>query len=278
MKDRHQFDGKVVVITGAGSGIGRAVANLFAAHGANLALADKNEKRLREVQSKTGARGVQVMAEMVDVSDRQQVKALSDSVLEKFGRVDVLVNNAGIGWAGPCHVFPMEDFEQVMAVNFWGVVYGIDSFLPAMKRQGSGHIVNVSSSAGLNGIAPLGAYSASKHAVAGYSEVLRAELSRFNIGVTAICPGIINTSIVRDGKATMTADMRVSQDQMVDFYRKWGWPPERVARAIMRAVEKNRGVVPVGPEAWLFWYMKRTSQRLWEAYLRQTLKLSFRRD
>lgn len=265
---------KTVVVTGAGSGIGRATAHVFAEHQANLVVSDINPERLEIVEGEINAYGVKVASMVTDVSDRVQVEALSKHAVDTFGEVDVLVNNAGLGWGGPSEVFPLEDFEKLMAVNFWGVIYGVTYFLPMMQKRKSGHIVNVSSSAGLNGIVGLGAYTASKHGIAGYSEVLRAELSRHNIGVTAICPGIINTNIVQDGKSTEIEGMKINQSKMVDFYKKWGWPPERVAKAILKAVQKNKGVVPVGPEAWLLWYFKRLSHPLWQLYLKLSAKLA----
>jgi len=275
MQGIDSFQDKVVVVTGAGSGIGRAIAHLFSEHQAKLVIADMNSARLSQVEEELRARGTQVVAQVIDVSDLEQVTALTKYTLDSYDRVDILVNNAGIGWGGPSDIFPLEDFFKVMAVNFWGVIYGVQCFLPALKQQGGGHIVNICSSAGLNGTVALGAYSASKHAVAGYSEVLRAELNRFDIGVTAICPGIIKTNIVQDGKSTLAPGMRFGHKEMIDFYKKWGWPPEKVARAVLKAVKKNKGVVPVGPEAWIFWYMKRISQSLWETYLRLNVRIGF---
>lgn len=272
---RNFFNDKVVVVTGAGSGIGRAIAHLLSEHQARLVIADMNAARLAQVEEEIRSRGTQVAAQVIDVSDLEQMNTLARFSLDSYGRIDILVNNAGIGWGGPSDIFPLDDFAKVMAVNFWGVIYGVQSFLPALKQQGGGHIVNICSSAGLNGTVALGAYSASKHAVAGYSEVLRAELHRFNIGVTTICPGIIKTNIVQDGKSTLAPGMRFNHKEMIDFYKRWGWPPEKVARPVLKAVKKNKGVVPVGPEAWVFWYMKRISQRLWGSYLRLNVRMGF---
>jgi NAD(P)-dependent dehydrogenase (short-subunit alcohol dehydrogenase family) len=238
-------------------------------------LADVREDRLVTVRREIGAYGVPVETHVTDVSDRGQVASLAEQTLVVFGRVDVLVNNAGIGWGGPAEVFPLDDFKRVMDVNFWGVVHGVTCFMPMMMKRRFGHIVNVSSSAGLNGMAGLSAYSASKYAVAGYTEVLRAELARHNIGVSAICPGYINTNVARDGKSTMIDGMRITHDKMITFYSRWGWSPERVARGIVSAVRHDRGVVPVGPEAWALWYLKRLSQPLWDLYMKLSVKIAF---
>jgi len=253
------FKGKVAVITGAGSGIGRATAHAFAKEGAIPVIADINEERIESVEKEIKTLGVEVSSMVADVSDRAQVEAFAKFVIDRYGRADILHNNAGIGWGGPLEVFPMEDFQKVMDVNFWGVIHGVQSFLPHMIEQKSGHIVNTASGAGLNGVIPLGAYSASKFAIVGYTEVLRAELRRHNIGVTAVCPGIINTNIVKDGKATLIKGASADQEKMAAFYKRFGWPPERVAKGVLKGIRKNRAIVPVGPEVWILWYIKRFS-------------------
>ncbi|MBU0991179.1 MAG: SDR family NAD(P)-dependent oxidoreductase [Proteobacteria bacterium] len=268
--------GKVTVITGAGSGIGRASAILFAKEGARLVISDIHEDRLETVQKEIKNMGAEVISKVTDVSDIKQISALSSLVLDTFGRVDILHNNAGIGWGGPSELFPVSDFEKVLSVNLLSVVYGINSFLPQMIKQKSGHIVNTASGAGLIPIVPLGAYTASKFAVVGYSEVLRAELRRHNIGVTAICPGVINTNIVQDGKSTLLEGAKTTQDMMVDFYKKYGWSPDRVAKAVIKGVKKNKGIVPVGPEVWVLWYLKRMSQTVSELFSRISAKTALR--
>jgi len=258
---------KVVVVTGAGSGIGRATAHAFAMEKAKLVVADIDEKRLDCVVKEIEDTGARVVGKVVDVSDKSQVEQLAAFTIETYGRVDVVHNNAGVGYGGPLEIFPIEDWEKIVGINFWSVVYGVNYFLPHMIRQKSGHIVNTSSAAGLFGMAALGAYTATKHAVAGLSCVLRAEIRRHNIGVSTICPGIINTNIVRDGKSNLMPDQKLDQDKMAEFYDKHGWPPERVAKAVIKAVKKNKAIVPVGPEAWIMWYMRRMSETLHNFYL-----------
>ncbi len=259
---------KVVVVTGAGSGIGRATAHAFADEKARLVIADISKERLEEAEKEINAKGVQVSTFEIDVSDKTQVADLAQFTLDTYGRVDVIHNNAGIGWGGPLEVFPLENWEKIVGVNFWGVVYGVHYFLPHMIKQRSGHIVNTSSAAGYWGVTGLSAYTATKHAIVGLSDVLRAEVRRYNIGVSTICPGIIKTNIVHDGKQTLLPTAKLDQKKMAAFYDRFGWSPDRVARAVIKAVKKNRGLVPAGPEAWLFWYAKRFSETAYNLFLR----------
>lgn len=259
------FREKVIVITGAGSGIGRATALAFASEGANIVAVDIKADRLDEVKSEIEKRGAKASTKIVDVSSREQVADLAKYVIEKYGRVDILYNNAGVGTGGLIEATPYEDWEWVFKINFWGVYNGVHAFLPYMIERQYGHIVNTASGAGIAPLVSLGAYTSTKYAVVGMSEVLRAEVRRHNIGVSVICPGIINTNIVADGRAHIPQGAKADQQKMTDFYKKRGWPPERVAKAVLNAVRKNKGIVPVGPEAWLGWYMMRISPSLYNA-------------
>ncbi len=256
---------KVVVITGAGSGIGRATALAFAGEGSDLVIADQYEERLDEVAGEIGRLSARCLTRRVDVSKRTEVEEFAKFVIAQRERVDVLFNNAGVAIGGNFIDTSIEDFEWIFSINLWGVLYGIKAFLPHMIARRSGHIVNTSSLAGLSAPPGLSAYASTKFAVVGLGESLRAELKRHNIGVTTICPGIINTRVVADGRMHLKPENRANTESMVNFYRKYGWPPERVAKAVLKAVRKNRSVVPVGPEAWIQWFSKRLSQRLHDA-------------
>jgi len=251
--------GKVVVITGAGSGIGRATALAFAAEGADLVVADKSGDRIAEVGKEIERLGARVLTQVTDVSDRKQVEKLAELVIKERGKVDVLHNNAGVAIGARFEDTRIEDWEWIIGINFWGVLFGIKYFLPYMIEKRYGHIVNTSSAAGLCATPGMPAYCATKFAVAGLSESLRAELRKYNIGVTTVCPGIIDTRIVADGRLQLRADAKANPESVVEFYRKRGWPPERVAKAVLKAVRKNKSVVPVGPEVWVQWYTKRLS-------------------
>jgi len=261
------FRDKVVVITGAGSGIGRATAMAFSAEGANVVIADIRGDRLAETAQDIEKLGGKALTREVDVADKSQVEEFARFVIEKYGQVDILYNNAGVGVGGPVEKISLEDWEWIVRVNFWGVIYGVHYFLPYMIERRYGHIVNTASGAGLVALPVLSAYTSTKFAVVGFSEAIRAELRRYGIGVTAICPGIINTNIVEDGRAYLNEESKVKQEDMVEFYWKRGWPPERVARAVLKGVRKNKAVVPVGPETWIGWYIKRLSLTLSNAQM-----------
>ncbi len=255
------FRDKVVVITGAGSGIGRATAIAFAEEGAELVLADIDLDRLRAVADEIGRDDSRVLTREVDVAEKEQVEDLAEFVLGTKGRVDILYNNAGVAIGADFVSTSIEEFEWIFSINFWGMLYGIKAFLPHMMERRFGHIVNTSSVAGLCATPGMPAYCSTKFAIAGLGESLRAELKKYNIGVSTICPGVIDTRIVADGCLHLRNESRATNDRVVNFYRRFGWPPERVAKAVLKAVRKNKSVVPVGPEAWLQWIGKRLSQR-----------------
>lgn len=261
------FRDKVVVITGAGSGIGRATALAFADEGADLVIADINGDRLDAVAEEIGHKGARVLTRVVDVSKKKQVKDLVKFVIEKRGCVDILYNNAGVSIGGRFEDTGLEDWEWIFGINFWGMLYGIHYVLPHMIERKSGHIVNTSSLMGLCATPGTPAYCATKHAVASLGESLRAELRRHGIGVTTICPGVIDTRIVEDGRMHLDEKALASRGRVIKFYKKLGWPPERVAQAVLKAVRKNRSVVPVGPEAWIQWFLKRLSQKAYDVSL-----------
>jgi NADP-dependent 3-hydroxy acid dehydrogenase YdfG len=259
------FRDKVVVITGAGSGIGKAAAEAFTVEGADVVIADIREDRLQEVSSGIIARGGRALIRKVDVSDRTQVEDLASFAIKEKGRVDILFNNAGVAIGAAFENTSIEEWEWIFSINFWGVLYGIKAFLPHMIERKYGHIVNTSSLAGLCSMPGMSAYSSTKFAVAGLGEALRAEVRKYGVGVSTICPGVINTRVVEDGRLHLREESRANRQTVVDFYRNFGWPPERVAKAVLSAVRHNRSVVPVGPESWVQWFSKRLSQKGYEA-------------
>lgn len=254
---------RVVVVTGAGSGIGREVALLCARRHARLALCDISEAALDGTAQMAERLGVEVLTCHVDVSDADSMSSFADATFEHFGQVDLLVNNAGVGLVGGFLDTNVKDWQWLINVNLMGVVHGCGSFLPRMIASGhGGHVVNLSSAAGLLANPQLTAYSATKFAVLGLSEALRMELKPHRIGVTAVCPGIINTAITQNSVIRGTADVDERRKHLASTYQKRGYTPERVATNILRAVARNRAVAPVAAEAHLMYFLSRTAPPL----------------
>ncbi|MFJ4423278.1 SDR family oxidoreductase [Streptomyces bobili] len=248
-----RFGGQLVLVTGAGSGIGRATAFAFAEAGARVIAVDRDAEsasRTAELSRALGA--ADAWAETVDVSDEQAMEKLAAKVLTEHGVVDVLVNNAGIGMSGSFLDTTPEDWRKVLDVNLWGVIHGCRLFGRQMADRGQGgHIVNTASAAAFQPSKSLPAYSASKAAVLMLSECLRAELAGRDIGVTAVCPGLVNTNITSTA-AFVGVDAEEEKRRQKRSARMYGlrnYPPEKVASAIMRAVVRNEAVVPITPEA-----------------------------
>ena len=191
------FEGKVAVVTGAASGLGRGIADRFGAAGCRLVLADVEEAALEAAREELAAAGMETTAVLTDVSDEVSMDALAEATLERHGRVDLLFNNAGVGVQRPTADMTTKDWEWVLGVNLWGVIHGLRVFLPHMLALDSGHIVNTASSAGHVVVPNLAAYNASKHAVVAISETVRAELRQQGsaVRVTAFCPGMVRTRI-----------------------------------------------------------------------------------
>jgi NAD(P)-dependent dehydrogenase (short-subunit alcohol dehydrogenase family) len=261
--ETSNLQGRTVLVTGAGSGIGRETALLAARRGAGLAICDLNEAGLAEVETAARAMGRGVLARRVDVADRDQMREFADTVHGEAGPVDLLVNNAGVALAAGLLDTEPEDWDWIVAINVMGVVHGCHFFIPKMVERGTGgHVANVSSMAGFHASPALVAYSATKFAVLGLSEALREELRPHRIGVTAICPGIINTPITRNARARGRVDDPVRRERLVSLYQRRNYGPDRVAQNILKAVQRNRSVAPIAPEAWLAYAIKRVSPRL----------------
>jgi NAD(P)-dependent dehydrogenase (short-subunit alcohol dehydrogenase family) len=254
-----EFAAQCVLITGAGSGIGRQTAFSFAQQGAELVLADVDETGLERTALLCRKLGANVCARRVDVASASEMEALADFVHARFPAVDVLINNAGVGVVGDFVSTDLATWDWAISINLKGVVHGCHYFLPKMIARGvGGHVVNVASLAGLVAPRQMSVYATTKFAVVGLSETLRAELAPHRIGVTALCPGFVKTPILRSSRlAGPLAEDPEFLERVTAFYHRRNYGPERVARAIVRAVRKRRGLVPVAPEAWLFYYAKR---------------------
>ena len=248
-----RFAGQLVLVTGAAGGIGRATAFAFAEAGARVVAVDRDAEgaaRTAEMARLIGAPAA--WGEAVDVSDERAMEKLAEKVAADYGIVDVLVNNAGIGLSGSFLETTSEDWKNVLDVNLWGVIHGCRIFGRQMADRGQGgHIVNTASAAAYQPSRALPAYSTSKAAVLMLSECLRAEFADRSIGVSAICPGIVNTNITASTRfagadATEEARLRKRSSRL---YGLRNYPPERVADAVLKAVVRNQAVVPVTPEA-----------------------------
>ena len=236
------FEGKVAAVTGASSGIGRSLAVLLAESGCDLALSDINEAGLEETALQARTHGVNVTTARVDVADKDAVHAWADRVVAEHGRVNLIFNNAGVALGTTVEAMKYEDFEWLMGINFWGVVYGTKAFLPHLKASGDGHIVNVSSVFGLAGIPSQSAYNSAKFAVRGFTESLRQELEITGapVSATSVHPGGIKTNIAR--AARMDDSIRdlgigAADDETVSkFERAFITSPDKAARIIPSAV------------------------------------------
>ncbi|MDW3212484.1 MAG: SDR family NAD(P)-dependent oxidoreductase [Ilumatobacteraceae bacterium] len=250
------FGGRVVAITGAASGIGRALAIDLARRGAHLALSDIDPDRLAETVAMCHGSGTEVTSAMVDVADREAVFAWADEVVADHGRVNMIVNNAGVAVGATVERSSYDDIEWLMGINFWGVVHGTKAFLPHLKASGEGHVVNISSVFGLVSIPTQSAYNAAKFAVRGFSDALRIELEieRADVSVTTIHPGGIKTNIARNARVDASvADVGGDAGGFADeFDRLARTTPERAAEQILTAVERNRRRALIGPDAKVF--------------------------
>ena len=249
----RRIEGRVAVVTGAASGIGRATALRLAERGCALALADIDRTGLDETAHQLAHHAVKVSTAVVDVADQSAVEAFARHVESTYGAAHILVNNAGVVIAGPFAEQRLEDLEWLVGINYWGVVYGCHYFLPLLRRQDEGHIVNLSSMFGFLGLPGQSGYCATKAAVRALSESLYAELRRERIGVTTVHPGCIDTSIVRSGRMDDESTRRSAQA----LFDRMGAPPDLVARAILRAIQKNQLFVRVRPESIVTDWLKR---------------------
>jgi NAD(P)-dependent dehydrogenase (short-subunit alcohol dehydrogenase family) len=240
---------RTAVVTGAGSGIGRAIAVALSRRGCHLALADIDEAGMAKTAEQIGAQGVRVSRHRLDVSDAEAVTGFPDQVIAQHSGADLLVNNAGVALGGTFEQIPKSDFEWLFSINFWGLVRMTQAFLPLLRRSGDGHIVNISSLYGL--IAPPGqtAYAASKYAVRGFSMSLRHELQGTGIGVTVVHPGGVATSIAKNARVSrgISAEDAARQRRIVEALLTM--PPETAGEIIVRGVERRKGRILVGRDA-----------------------------
>jgi short-subunit dehydrogenase len=253
--------GKVAAITGAGSGIGRATAILMAQNGCHLSISDIDESSVNDTAERCRAHDVRVTSARLDVADRHAVHAWAEDTVKAHGGANVIVNNAGVAMSATVEHMAYEDFEWLMNINFWGVVYGTKAFLPHLKKSGDGHVVNISSVFGLIGVPTQSAYNAAKFAVRGFTESLREELviEGANVGVTCVHPGGIKTNIARRARMRASAEWGPTDAEKVaaDFDKVARTTPEQAAKDIIGAILKNRRRQLVGADALVIDLMQR---------------------
>lgn len=246
---------RLALVTGAASGIGRALSLELAARGARLLLADIDAAGLADTAGLARARGAEVQTHVADLSLREQVLRLAQLASSLPGGVDVLINNAGIAYYGTTHEMTAGQFERVLAVNLLAPLLLTHELLPTLLAKSSSHVVNISSVAGLVGVTRLSAYNATKFALLGFSESLRSEYAARGMGVTTICPGLVRTRIF---ELALTPPQR----RAPRFPRWLTHSAERVARRTVRAIERNEGLVVVGAWPRVIWWLKRLAPSL----------------
>lgn len=276
------FHDKVAAITGAGSGIGRALALNLARQGCELALSDVNEAGLAETVEQVSRFEVKVSHQRVDVADFEAVRQWADQVMIEHGRVNLIFNNAGVAHAGTVEGNALDDYHWIMNINFWGVVNGTKAFLPHIKASGSGHVINVSSVFGLFSQPGMSAYNASKFAVRGFTESLRQELDMAACGVSASCvhPGGIRTNIAKtarmnDSLAKVTGqDAEQARQQFNDQLLRT--TPEQAAKVIINGVLANKRRILIGADAHALDWMQRSMPSLYQRLVTVSMRLAAR--
>ena len=253
--NKRDLHGNKVVITGAASGIGRGLALAFAKERCTILLADINEAGLNKTCEMVRQAGGNPEVFLCDVSKLDDVMRMADHCFKTWGKVDILVNNAGVASVGIMGDIPIKNWEWIVSINFWGVVYGCHAFVPRMKKQGCGHIVNVASIAGIISSAEMSPYNATKAATISISETLKSELAPYKIGVTVLCPTFIKTNLME----TMRYTDEFQKQCSVVGVESAKWTPEMIADLVINAVKKNKLYVVPQMAAKLIWISKRIS-------------------
>jgi butyryl-CoA dehydrogenase len=265
----QDFNGKVAAITGAGSGIGRALAVDLAKQGASLALSDIDEVGLAETVGRCEGHGAKVTSQRVDVADRDAVFAWADQVVADHGKVNLIFNNAGVAVAASFEAVSFDDFVWIMGINFWGVVNGSKAFLPHLRASGDGHVVNISSVFGLMAIPMQSTYNAAKFGVRGFTDALRMELEIDGapVSATTIHPGGIKTNIARNARVDASAAPGGRAEVAKQFDKLAATSPEKAARQILAAVKANKRRALIGPDAKLFDLAARLPAGVYQRFL-----------
>jgi NAD(P)-dependent dehydrogenase (short-subunit alcohol dehydrogenase family) len=271
----RRFADKVSVITGAGSGIGRALSVELARRGARLALSDVDLVTVAETAALCEKEGADVRHYQLDVADRAAVHDHAETVAGELGTVNLVVNNAGVALMASVNEMSWEDLEWVMNIDYWGVVHGTKAFLPHLIASGDGHVVNISSVFGLIGVPTQSAYNSAKFAVRGFTEALRQEMliERRRVGVSCVHPGGIRTNIVRNAR---TPEGGTTREMHTRFQQITLTTPDRAARIILRGVERNRPRILVGPDAYIIDALPRVLGPLYQRITASSVRIASR--
>ena len=261
------LNGKVIALTGAGSGIGRCLAIQLAQHGSHLSLSDVDEAGLKETKELL-SKDIVVSTHIVDVADREQVYAWAENTVKDHGHVDCIINNAGVTSIASIEEIRYEDFNWVFNVVFYGVLYGSKAFLPHLKQRSDAHIVNISSVNGFIATPRNGAYACAKHAVKALNQTLQQELRNTSVNVTSVHPGGVKTNIARNARSYDSKE--IHQEQIVSFDQIAGTSAEKAASIIIKGILKNRKRQLVGFDAIVIDGLSRiflnSSQTCWDFY------------
>lgn len=262
----RDLKGKVAVITGAGSGIGRGLAVNLAKEGCSLALADVDETGLAETLKLIKDENVESRIYHVDVSNRERVYRFADEVNEDFGKVDIVINNAGVQLKETLEDVTYEDFDWLMGINLYGVIYGSKAFLPYLKKQSIANLVNISSVQGFFTNPNSGPYCTSKFAIRGFTLTLAQELKDSNVNVSCVYPGGVRTNIVKNERFYKTAQPEVSkEDEAARFEKYVCWiSPDKAAKIIIKGIKKNKLSILVGPDAYFYEFISRLIPMTWQ--------------
>jgi NAD(P)-dependent dehydrogenase (short-subunit alcohol dehydrogenase family) len=262
------YQNKIAIVTGGASGIGKEICKYLAKRGASVIIADIDQKAANTVARELGKTNANVQAKLVDVSKREEVKKLITDTHAEFGRIDLMINNAGIGLDGEFKDMTLEHWEHVLDVNLWGVIYGTYYVYPIMIRQGFGQIVNVSSIAGLMPGGLMTSYVASKSAVTGFTLSLRAEAYQYGIKVNALCPGFIETPL-HDRTLKVSDYLNLEKNQR----DKTRFPEAKDSiKSMMRGIEKDRAIIVVPKTQKLYWWAYRLFPGLIPYFWRRMIK------
>ncbi len=265
----RKLHGKVAVITGAGSGIGRALAVNLAREGCSVALSDVNEAGLKETAQLIDNKSIQTQIYRVDVSDRERVHRFADEVVDDFGYVDIVINNAGVQLKDTLEDVSYDDLNWLLGINLFGVIYGSKAFIPHLKQRPVANLVNISSVQGLFTNPNSGPYCTSKFAVRGFTMTLAQELRDSTVNVSCVYPGGVKTNIVRNERFRKVSHKDMTKEDEEALFQKYiVWTSaDRAARIIIKGIKKNKKRIFIGPDAYFYELITRLAPMLWQNLL-----------